>query len=90
MTRIIAVSAPARDEGVPMCTRHTHPCKLLTVKRNNEGNKGRKLYVCCMPRGDQCGFFKWEEDTVKVSSVVVMFLHFEYPLAALDLVIDDQ
>jgi hypothetical protein len=60
-------SAPrTRDESVPMCARHQRPCKLLTVKRNNKGNKGRKFYVCCMPKGEQCDFFKWEEDTVEV------------------------
>ena len=55
-----------RDESVPLCTRHQRPCKLLTVKRNNKGNRGRKFYVCCMPKGEQCDFFKWEEDTVEV------------------------
>ena len=61
-------TAPSRDDdGVPICTRHQRPCKLLTVKRNNKGNKGRKFYVCSLPRGEQCDFFKWEEDTVEVS-----------------------
>lgn len=59
--------APKRDEGIPICTRHQRPCKLLTVKRNNKGNKGRKFYVCSLPKGEQCDFFKWEEDTMEVS-----------------------
>ena len=59
------VAAPQR--GVPLCTRHQRPCKLLVVKRNHKGNKGRQFYVCCMPRGEQCDFFQWEEDTIEVS-----------------------
>ena len=55
-----------RDESIPICTRHQRPCKLLTVKKNNKGNKGRKFFVCSMPKGEQCDFFKWEEDTVEV------------------------
>jgi ATP-dependent DNA helicase Q4 len=56
-----------RDNDVPMCTRHQRPCKLLTVKKNNKGNKGRKFYVCSMPKGEQCDFFKWEEDTIEAT-----------------------
>ena len=59
---------PTRDESVPLCTRHQRPCKLLTVKKNNKGNKGRKFFACSMPRGEQCDFFKWEEDTIEVSA----------------------
>lgn len=55
-----------KREGV-VCTRHSRPCKLITVKRNNKGNKGRKFYVCSMPVGEKCDFFKWEEDTMEVS-----------------------
>ena len=61
------ISAPKRNHDVPMCTRHQRPCKLLTVKKNTKGNKGRKFYVCCMPKGEQCDFFKWEEDTVEAT-----------------------
>lgn len=57
----------SRDDNVPLCTRHQRPCKLLTVKKNNKGNKGRKFYVCSLPRGEQCDFFKWEEDTVEAT-----------------------
>ncbi|KAK1744325.1 ATP-dependent DNA helicase, RecQ family [Skeletonema marinoi] len=60
-------AGPTRDSDVPMCTRHQRPCKLLTVKKNTKGNKGRKFYVCSMPRGEQCDFFKWEEDTVEAT-----------------------
>jgi hypothetical protein len=57
----------SKREGV-VCTRHSRPCKLMTVKRNNKGNKGRKFYVCSMPVGEKCDFFKWKEDTMEVSS----------------------
>ena len=63
---------PTRDESVPLCTRHQRPCKLLTVKKNNKGNKGRKFFACSMPRGEQCDFFKWEEDTVEVSDPLLL------------------
>jgi hypothetical protein len=55
------------------CTRHGRPCKLMTVKRNNKGNKGRKFYVCSMPMGEKCDFFKWEEDTMEVSGDIFAF-----------------
>ncbi len=58
---------PKRDESVPLCTRHQRPCKLHTVKKKAKGNKGRKFFVCSMPKGEQCDFFKWEEDTIEVS-----------------------
>ena len=50
----------------PVCPRHQRPCKLLVVKKNTSGNKGRKFYACSLPRGEQCDFFQWEEDTVEV------------------------
>ena len=65
--RVDASAPRTRDESVPNCTRHQRPCKLLTVKRNNKGNKGRKFYVCCMPKGEQCDYFKWEEDTLEAA-----------------------
>ena len=58
-------SSKGKKCGV-VCTRHSRPCKLMTVKRNHKGNKGRKFYVCSMPVGEKCDFFKWEEDTVEV------------------------
>lgn len=51
-----------------LCPRHQRPCKLLTVKKNTSGNKGRKFYACSLPQGEQCDFFQWQDDTVEVSS----------------------
>ena len=59
-----ASQTKARAEQIPRCTRHQRQCKLLTVKKSNTGNKGRKFYVCGLPRGEQCDFFQWEDDTV--------------------------
>ena len=54
-----------RSEEVPRCNRHRRPCKLLTVKKSNTGNKGRKFFVCSLPKGEQCDHFQWEDDTVQ-------------------------
>jgi GRF zinc finger len=54
------------EPDVPNCTRHQRPCKLVTVKKNTTGNKGRKFYVCSMPRGEQCNHFQWADDTAEV------------------------
>jgi hypothetical protein len=51
----------------PQCARHQRPCKLLVVKKNTTGNKGRKFYVCSLPRGEQCEHFEWADNTVEVS-----------------------
>lgn len=51
---------------VPKCARHQRPCKLLSVKKNTSGNKGRKFYVCSLPRGEQCEHFQWADNTVEV------------------------
>ncbi len=51
----------------PSCPRHQKPCKLLIVKKNTSGNKGRKFYACSLPQGEQCDFFQWEDDTLEVS-----------------------
>ena len=59
-----ASQTKARADQIPRCTRHQRPCKLLTVKKSNTGNKGRKFYVCGLPKGEQCDFFQWEDDTV--------------------------
>ena len=56
-------------DSTPCCARHQLPCKLLTVKKNTTGNKGRKFYVCSMPRGDQCDHFEWKDDTLQVSTL---------------------
>jgi hypothetical protein len=51
---------------LPQCARHQRPCKMLTVKKNTTGNKGRKFYVCSLPRGEQCEYFEWVDNTVEV------------------------
>ena len=51
----------------PLCSRHNRQCLLLVVKKNTKGNKGRKFYVCSMPKGEQCDFFQWEDDTVEAT-----------------------
>ena len=53
--------------AAPKCARHQRPCKLIVVKKNATGNKGRKFYACSMPRGEQCNHFQWADDTVEVS-----------------------
>ena len=49
------------------CARHQRPCKLLVVKKNTSGNKGRKFYVCSLPRGEQCDHFEWADNTVEAA-----------------------
>ena len=60
-----------RTSSHPLCTRHNRQCKILVVKKNTTGNKGRKFYVCSMPRGEQCDFFQWEDDTVQAARSVL-------------------
>ena len=60
-------ASKTQDDGTPICARHQRPCKLITVKKNTSGNKGRKFYACSMPRGEQCDHFQWAEDTIEVS-----------------------
>jgi hypothetical protein len=50
----------------PLCPHHNRSCKLLTVRTNARGNKGRKFYVCSMPQGEQCNFFQWHDDSTSV------------------------
>jgi RecQ family ATP-dependent DNA helicase len=52
--------------AAPMCARHQRPCKLIKVKKNTTGNKGRMFYACHMPRGEQCDHFQWADDTIEV------------------------
>jgi len=52
----------------PSCVRHSRPCKLLQVKKSGS-NKGRKFYVCALPRGEQCEHFQWAEDTVEQARI---------------------
>jgi hypothetical protein len=44
---------PEQKQQIPKCARHQLPCKLIVVKKTSTGNKGRKFYACCMPRGEQ-------------------------------------
>ncbi len=57
----------ANSSKHPLCTRHNRPCQLLVVKKNVNGNKARKFFVCSMPKGEQCNFFQWEDDTVEAT-----------------------
>ena len=54
------------DDKTPICARHTRPCKLIKVKKSGP-NKGRKFYACSMPRGEQCDFFQWADDTAEAA-----------------------
>jgi hypothetical protein len=50
---------------IPQCRTHNLPCRLCTVKKTS--NKGRKFWVCSLPREEQCQHFQWEENSVQVS-----------------------
>ncbi|GAX26595.1 ATP-dependent DNA helicase Q4 [Fistulifera solaris] len=56
-------SKKSRRGAAPCCSGHQQPCKLITVKKNTRGNKGRKFYGCSFPRGEQCDHFEWADDT---------------------------
>jgi len=56
----------------PSCPRHDRECKILIVKKNTTGNKGRKFYVCSMPKGEQCNFFQWEDDTLEAAQKALL------------------
>ena len=62
-------SKTKQDNGksMPVCARHSRPCRLVTVKKNTSGNKGRTFYCCSMPRGEQCDHFEWAEDTIEAA-----------------------
>jgi hypothetical protein len=60
----------------PKCARHHRPCKLVVVKKDTTGNKGRKFYACSMPRGEQCNHFQWADDTIEVRSTNHQANHF--------------
>lgn len=60
-------SSKNEDNDVPCCSGHQYRCKLITVKHNKNGNKGRKFFSCAYPRGEQCDFFQWKEDTVEAT-----------------------
>ena len=56
-----------REDVIPKCSGHQRPCKLLTVKKTTSGNKGRPFYCCSFPRGEQCDYFEWADDTVEAT-----------------------
>ena len=56
----------SQQHDAPQCPRHQRPCKLLKVKKSTTGNKGRSFFACSMPRGEQCDYFQWADDTVQV------------------------
>ena len=58
--------AAKEQEEAPKCARHQLSCKLIKVKKNTTGNKGRMFYACSMPRGEQCDHFQWADDTIEV------------------------
>lgn len=51
----------------PHCIRHNRRCKLHTVKKSGP-NRGRKFYTCSLPRGEQCDYFVWQEDTLQAAA----------------------
>ena len=57
------------SSSIPKCSGHQRPCKISTVRNNTNGNKGRQFYSCPYPRGEQCDFFQWTEDTLHVRVV---------------------
>ena len=57
--------------NIPSCSGHQRPCKLLLVKKAGT-NKGRKFYVCSMPRGEQCDFFEWVENSVAAATEALL------------------
>jgi ATP-dependent DNA helicase Q4 len=64
-------SAANDNDEAPKCARHQRPCKLITVRKNTTGNKGRKFYACSMPRGEQCNHFQWADDTVEAARKIL-------------------
>lgn len=64
-------SKASQLQATPCCSGHQQPCKLITVKKNTRGNKGRKFYACSFPRGEQCDHFEWADDTQEVSSLSI-------------------
>jgi hypothetical protein len=69
--KIACNSSLVQNQGHPKCIRHGRMCQLLTVKKGNTGNRGRKFYVCSLPRGEQCNFFQWEDDTEQAAQTAL-------------------
>jgi ATP-dependent DNA helicase Q4 len=57
--------------AAPCCSGHQRPCKKLVVKKSG-GNKGRKFYVCSLPRGEQCDFFEWAENSAEAAKQALL------------------
>ncbi|XP_074085021.1 endonuclease 8-like 3 isoform X2 [Macrotis lagotis] len=53
-------SACSKTIEGPRCNKHNRLCVLRVVRKDGE-NKGRQFYACPLPRGSQCGFFKWAD-----------------------------
>ncbi|CAB9501409.1 syndrome ATP-dependent helicase homolog [Seminavis robusta] len=67
-TKSTKAAAANEENSHPKCARHQLPCKLLVVKKNTTGNKGRKFYACSMPKGEQCDYFEWADDTTQAAA----------------------
>lgn len=63
--------AKKKTNSHPKCIRHGRTCRLLVVRKTGN-NKGRKFYVCSLPRGEQCDFFQWAEDTVEAAKRLLL------------------
>ncbi|KAI2509531.1 Type III restriction enzyme [Fragilaria crotonensis] len=57
--------------STPSCGGHQRPCKVLEVKKNGS-NKGRKFFACSMPRGEQCDFFEWVDDSAAAAKEALL------------------
>ena len=58
--------------SLPLCSGHRQPCKQLKVKKTSSGNKGREFFCCALPRGEQCNYFKWVDDTKEAVQKALM------------------
>ncbi|XP_034038004.1 endonuclease 8-like 3 isoform X2 [Thalassophryne amazonica] len=53
-------SSSPPNPTVPRCTSHHRPALLRAVHKEGE-NKGRRFYVCSLPRETKCNFFEWAD-----------------------------
>ena len=56
----------------PKCIRHGRTCRLLLVRKTGNNNKGRSFYVCSLPKGEQCDFFQWAQDTIEAAQRLLL------------------
>lgn len=61
----------SKGSNFPSCSGHQRPCKVLLVKKAGT-NKGRRFYVCSMPRGEQCAFFEWVENSAAAAKEALL------------------